>query len=207
MALVTVQELRDFYMGLSDMTDNVETGCRIILEGLQSELEAYLGRPVERRFFVETYQVGAGEPSWPQGSQAILDDFANLFPSKYILYLKQSPIYSVTSVTLLAQGDEVGEEETLVEGDDYTVLPFGLEMSAATAYDQITVTYEAGLDGSQIPAIKTLVLRAAAREAQNMYDDTVGIKDLNPRGVAVAQTGFTPEELKSIRRWRRIRIA
>jgi hypothetical protein len=39
-----------------------------------------------------------------------------------------------------------------------------------------------------------------------MHDDVVGIKDLETRNVAPLTTGFTQEELQSVRRWRRIRI-
>lgn len=206
MALVTVLELRDFYINIH-LNEDQEAGARIIVDGLQSELESYLGRPIERRSFVETYQVGAGAPAWPVGAMALLTESESLFQTPYILYLEQTPIHLIESVTVLGQGAEVGEEETLVEGDDFTVLPYGLEITAVAPYDAVTVTYEAGLDGTQIPAFKTLILRAATREMQNMYDETVGTKDLNPRDVAPLQTGFTELELKSVRRWRRIRIA
>jgi hypothetical protein len=42
---------------------------------------------------------------------------------------------------------------------------------------------------------------------QNMHDDVVGVKDLNPRGVAVAQTGFLDTELAQIKKYSRRRIA
>jgi hypothetical protein len=42
---------------------------------------------------------------------------------------------------------------------------------------------------------------------QNMHDDVVGIKDLETRNVAPLVTGFTEQELQSVRRWRRVRIA
>ena len=54
---------------------------------------------------------------------------------------------------------------------------------------------------------KLMILRAATREMQNMHDDVVGVKDLNPRGVAVAETGFLEKELMMVKRYRRNRIA
>ena len=54
--------------------------------------------------------------------------------------------------------------------------------------------------------VSVLILRAASREMQNMHDDVVGIKDLNPRNVAPLETGFTERELLALRRWRRRRI-
>ena len=73
--------------------------------------------------------------------------------------------------------------------------------------DTVEITYEGGLDGGQIHVFKLMILRAATREMQNMHDDVVGIKDLNPRGVAPVETGFLEKELLAIRRWRRRRIA
>jgi hypothetical protein len=53
---------------------------------------------------------------------------------------------------------------------------------------------------------KLMILRAATREMQNMHDDVVGVKDLNPRNVAPMETGFTEKELLALRRYRRRRI-
>ena len=75
--------------------------------------------------------------------------------------------------------------------------------------DKIVITYTAGLDASEdnTKALKLIVLRAASREVQNLHDDVVGMKDLTTRDVAPMQTGFTPEELNSVKRWRRVRVA
>jgi hypothetical protein len=55
--------------------------------------------------------------------------------------------------------------------------------------------------------LKLIILRAASREVQNLHDDVVGMKDLTTRNVAPMVTGFTPEEMNSVKRWRRVRIA
>jgi len=52
-----------------------------------------------------------------------------------------------------------------------------------------------------------MILRAATREMQNMHDDVVGVKDLNPRNVAVAETGFLEKELSVLKTFRRRRIS
>jgi hypothetical protein len=75
------------------------------------------------------------------------------------------------------------------------------------ANDTINITYSAGLDGPAIKMMKLAILRAASREMQNMHDDVVGIKDLETRNTAPATTGFTPEEIASFRRWRRVRVS
>jgi hypothetical protein len=71
------------------------------------------------------------------------------------------------------------------------------------------VSYTAGLSSNanqSLPVFRLLILRAASREMQNMHDDVVGLKDLETRNVGPLTTGFTEEELQSVRRWRRIRI-
>jgi hypothetical protein len=92
-------------------------------------------------------------------------------------------------------------------GTNYTVRRYGIDVYNMVADDILTVTYEAGLDGEAIPVFKLLILRAATREMQNMHDDVVGVKDLNPRGVAPMETGFTERELLSVKKHKRIRIA
>jgi hypothetical protein len=62
------------------------------------------------------------------------------------------------------------------------------------------------LDGENLSLFKLFILRAATREMQNMHDDVVGVKDLNPRNVAPLETGFTEKELLALRRYRRRRI-
>jgi len=42
---------------------------------------------------------------------------------------------------------------------------------------------------------------------QNMHDDTVGVKDLTTRGVAVMETGFLEKELLTLKSYKRRRIA
>ena len=75
--------------------------------------------------------------------------------------------------------------------------------------DKIVINYTAGLDSTadNTSALKLVILRAASREVQNLHDDVVGMKDLTTRNVAPVETGFTPEELNSVKRWRRVRVA
>ena len=54
---------------------------------------------------------------------------------------------------------------------------------------------------------KSLILRAATREMQNMHDDVVGVKDLNTRNVAPLETGFTDRELKAVKSYKRHKVA
>ena len=66
---------------------------------------------------------------------------------------------------------------------------------------------QSGLDGANTKVFKLMILRAATREMQNMHDDVVGVKDLEPRSVAPMETGFLDKELLAIKRYRRIRVA
>ena len=121
------------------------------------------------------------------------------------IYLRNSPVVEVTSVTIRQQTETVGVEQT--EGNDYTVRRYGVDLYRAYANDEVTIEYTAGLNGNEIKVFKLLILRAATREMQNMHDDVVGIKDLETRNVAPLETGFTERELLSVKRWKRVRIA
>jgi hypothetical protein len=90
---------------------------------------------------------------------------------------------------------------------DYVVRRFGIDLYRARANDIVTVTYSGGLAGDGIPYFKSLILRAATREMQNMHDDVVGVKDLTTRNIAPFETGFSERVLMSVRRYRRFRIA
>ena len=97
-------------------------------------------------------------------------------------------------------------QRELEETTDYIVRKYGLDVFNTYADDIITVTYTGGLAGTNIPALKLFILRAATREMQNMHDDVVGVKDLETRNVAPLQTGFLETELMMLKRYRKNRI-
>jgi len=86
-------------------------------------------------------------------------------------------------------------------------LPKAIFLDQNHGNDVFEISYNAGLDGSSIPVFKLLILRAATREMQNMHDDVVGIKDLEPRNVAPMETGFTDRELASVKSYKRVRVS
>jgi hypothetical protein len=104
-------------------------------------------------------------------------------------------------------GNYVNGGTAVATGSDYVVHRWGIELFRGFANEKVAVTYTGGLDGDEIPMFKLMILRAASREIQNLHDDVVGIKDLNPRGVAVAETGFMEKELLAVKRYRRARIS
>jgi hypothetical protein len=120
------------------------------------------------------------------------------------VYLLNTPIVEVTSVKYTPIG---GSRTTLSEGTHYIVRKYGIDIYYGYADDLVEVTYDAGLDGPNIPVIKLLILRAATREMQNMHDDVVGVKDLETRNVAPMQTGFLDTELQMLRAFKRFRIS
>ena len=203
MALITVSDLQT-YMDV-DFTNTQEDAVTMVIEGLQSELEAYLRRPIEQGSFTETYrvpEVGRGIVNqqyyynYPTNPETTLTSPGIIYAPIYTLYLDNSPVISVTSVSI-TPASASATATTQVAEQDFN----------AYANDQITVTYSAGLDGPIIQVFKSLMLRAATREVQNMHDDTVGLKDLTTRNVAPLETGFSERELQSIKRYRRVRVS
>ncbi len=207
--LVSVSQLAT-YMDIR-FSNRQETAAEYVLEGLQSELEGYLRRPIEVNEFTETYIMDSNFVGVPTSSffyNESLDTtqttITYLQPPNTI-YLRNSPVSTVTSVTIRQQTEATGIVQT--EGLDYVVRRYGIDVFRAFADDEVTIVYEAGLNGENIKVFQLMILRAAAREMQNMHDDVVGIKDLNPREVALQETGFLEKELAAVKRWRRTRVA
>lgn len=207
--LVSVADLTK-YMDIR-FSNRQEEAAEFVLEGLQSELEGYLRRPVEPTEFTETYIIDSNYVGVPTSSffyNESLDTTFNTvsyFSPPTTVYLRNSPVISVDSVVIRQQTENTGTPQT--EGRDFVVRRYGIDVYRAFANDEVTVTYTAGLDGSAIRVFKLMILRAATREMQNMHDDVVGVKDLETRNVAPLEVGFLEKELLSIKRWRRVRIS
>lgn len=186
--------------------------AEFVLEGLQSELESYLRRPIEVKSFVEEYRVESTNVGIPTSSFFYDTSLGSdqkpqtFLQPPYTVYLRNAPVVSVSSVTVQAPLPG-STPEVLEDGRDYVVRRYGIDVYRTFANDNISVSYTAGLDGTGIKHFKLLILRAASREMQNMHDDVVGIKDLETRNVGPLATGFTPEELAGVRRWKRVRVS
>lgn len=206
--LATVNDLQK-YMDVRFGNIQIDA-AEFVLEGLQSELEAYLRRPVEPDTFTETHVMPGNYIGVPQTSffyNYSLDTTQQQISeieAPPTIYLRNTPLIEVTSLSITTSiGVTLSEQN---EGIDYIVRRFGIDVLNASANDTITVTYTGGLNGQNIKIFRSLILRAATREMQNMHDDVVGVKDLNTRNVGPLVTGFTAEELNSIKRYRRHRI-
>lgn len=214
--LVSLSDIRS-YMDIS-LTQRQEDAATMILAGLQSELEAFLRRPVEPQEFVEEHRLDSTHTGLPMGTFLSANDnvYNDSFttssprqsPTQYAdpppaIFLKNTPIVSISEVKLKSL---FAAEKVLQEELDYVTRKYGFDYYYGYPDDLITVTYTAGLDGANIPIFKLLILRAASREMQNMHDDVVGVKDLNTRNVGPLITGFLDTELASIRKYRRVRV-
>jgi hypothetical protein len=208
--IVSATEL-ERYMDIK-LTNRQLHAAEYVLEGLQSEIESYLRRPIEVNSFSEIYNVESNHYLVPNTSffynyslDKTQQNIEDLQPP-YTLYLKNSPVLAVESLT--AASSRPGSTiQTLVNGLDFVVRKYGVDIYRVFSNDTINITYTAGVDGPQIKMFKLLILRAASREMQNMHDDVVGIKDLETRNTAPLVTGFTAEELSSMKRWRRYRVS
>lgn len=206
--LVSVRDLQT-YMDIS-FTNRQQDAAEFVLEGLQSELESFLNRPIELAEVTETHVVESTHTGIPTASFFYDYSLDTTFrPIGYIqppitVYLRNTPVVSVSSVIVKAPTLAPAVQEVEL---DYTVYRYGIELYRALGKDEVTVTYVGGIDGSEVKAFRILILRAAAREMQNMHDDTVGLKDLETRNVAPLETGFTDRELASVKKWRRRRIS
>jgi len=284
--LVSLSELKT-YMDIS-LTQRQEDAVEMILLGLESELEAFLGRPISQEEITEEHVI----PSYFQGVPATsffydhsldtTDSGINYIQPSQIIYAKNTPILNVkkvsirnlstiatnlaeaimrtaeitaasvdgSSITFTANNDfTLGQRVTVSEinpstfqisarevtavtpttftigdaagagglyisgglatatGNDYTVHKYGVELYRGFPNDVVSITYTGGLDGSAVKMFRIMILRAAAREVQNMHDDVVGLKDLNTRNVAPLETGFLEKELMAMKSYKRRRIA
>jgi len=213
--LVSVRDLM-VYMDIS-FSNRQQDAAEFVLAGLQSELEAYLRRPIEPVEFVEEHRIDSGYTGVPMSSFLSVDkpwetsfNIGNTVSTTVYaqppttIYLRNTPIVEVSEVKVKPL---YGEEVVLESAQQYVTRRYGIDYYYASSDDLVTITYTAGLDGESIPVFKLMILRAATREVQNMHDDVVGIKDLNTRNVAPLTTGFLDTELAALRRYRRVRVA
>ena len=212
MALASVADLKK-YMDIT-FSNTQEEAAQMILTGLEADLEHYIGRPVTAASFSETYVAEANYTGssaysffYDYNIDRTLTTVTDVTKPPYVLYTRQTPIVSVASVTVQGQTDSSATTQTV--GNDYVVRRYGIDMFRVNDNDKIVINYTAGLDSTadNTSALKLVILRAASREVQNLHDDVVGMKDLTTRNVAPVETGFTMEELNSVKRWRRVRVA
>lgn len=205
--LVTVAELTA-YMDRTRLSNRQEDAAELVLAGLQSELETILRRPVEVDEFVETHTVPEDYLRYQSFYHSLRHEATPFTIPPFALALQNSPVVTVSQVRWLpapptgAPGWKVLSPQT-----DYTVRRWGIDFYRVAANDKVEVTYTGGLDGTAIPFLKLSILRAAAREMTNQVDDVVGLKEMQTQQAAERATGFTEEEQRVLKRWKRRQIS
>ena len=203
--LVTTQELAA-YMDQTRFSNRQEFVAEMVLAGLQSEVETILRRPVEPAEFVETVFIPEEYLNGRAQFAPLSSDALTMVLPPYPLALRNSPVVSVSQVRYRPAPGML-DWRPFVEGIDYVIRTWGLDLYRVNANDKVEVTYTAGLDGESIPFLKLQILRAASREMTNQVDDVVGLKELATNDVPKKETGFTEEEIMVLKRWKRKSIA
>ncbi len=208
--LVTVNDLATF-MDIK-FSLRQQDAVEFVLEGLEAEIEAYLGRPITVKEFTEEIRLDSNHVGIPMASffyNTSLD--TTMSPITYTqppttVYLRNSPVVSVESVTVTQA--QTGVTQTMTANLDYVTRKFGIDLYRGFADDLVEIEYTAGMDDpSAAKLFKLMILRAATREVQNMHDDVVGVKDLEPRNVAPMETGFLESELAAMKVYKRVRVS
>lgn len=189
------------------MTDIAE----MILAGVQGEIEAFLGRPIEVDEWNEEYVIpedhlliSASAYFYDRTLSSEYDHLSSIVQPPYQVHLRNSPVVNVSLVRVKPRG--LSTWSTLIAGTHYIPTRWGVDLWNAIQYDQVNVVYTAGLDGTTIPYLKLMVMRVAAREMQTRVDDVVGIKDLQTNEAVPTTIGLSDDEKKTLSRWKRRQI-
>lgn len=208
--LVTVREL-SAYMD-RELTNRQQDAAEIVINGIHSEIEAFLRRPVGVRSFTETVVI-PDDNYWANTDGLYYDrslDAANSVVQKltppYQIHLVNTPVVSVESVTLypISLSSPYATSQVLEEGVRYIARRWGVDVYAVWAGDKVEVEYTAGIEAN--PYIKQVAIRAAAREMQNMTDDVVGLKDFQNRQATIQEIGLTDAEKRGLDKFKHKRI-
>lgn len=189
------------------MTDIAE----MVLAGVQGEIEAFLRRPIELDQFDEEYVIpedhlliSASAYFYDRTLSSESDYLSHIVQPPYQIHLRNTPVISVVSVQVKPRTATTWT--TLTEGTHYISTRWGIDLWNAFQYDLVNVVYNAGLDGANIPYLKLMVMRVAAREMQTRVDDVVGIKELQTNEAIPTAIGLSDDEKKTLRRWKRKQI-
>jgi hypothetical protein len=167
------------------MGTEMETAASVILDGLQGEVEAYLGRPLETRTITET-------PRYDAGFQGLL--------------LSYTPVLSITSVT--ADG-------SLIPASSYVVRSWGLDQWWPYGCLSVTYRAGLLETKPQTVApIRRLILQAAKRAMAKLLADQVGLGEVGVDGGTALrwlddnvsgrnEGSFADSELERVSRWKR----
>lgn len=207
--LVTVSELAD-YMD-QRFTNRQADSAEVTIAGIQSEIETFLRRPIESQEFVEIYHVpedylviSAEAYFYDRSLDRTYNGLNNLVAPPFQLHLRNTPVTAVSQVR--KKGRLETSFTTMAANTTWKYTRWGLELFNVLAFDTLEVTYTAGLDGTEIPYFRQVILRAAAREMQNMVDDVLGLQDLQARQITIKEIGLTEAEKAMLKRYKRKQV-
>lgn len=182
MAVITYLDLQD-YMNKS-FSSGEQTAATTIIGALERELSQILGRTLEGvTVTAESHVLQVGQRQ---------------------IFLREYPVISVTAISIGDLGSETAQTVA-----DYDIYPWGVDgINIATQGLSALVTYTAGMTASDTQKLEAAVLRASTREMSMVLADAQGLKNMSVEGTSLTfanggQGGFTDDDLKHIRRYRR----
>lgn len=190
MAIVTVPEFQNYMSGVR-MTPVQEQSAQTILDGVQSELESYLNRPVQVHRLQELVSVRDGA-----------------------IYPRVTPIQHIYSLSHLDQSGNPGPpikrftNNSIFQGKNFIEYGryYGYGSYGYGFTDRVLLDYAAGINGDKHPGLKTAILRVASREFTGKLDGSMTIQNLDgrtPDSPEPTVRGWTEDELKKFDRLRR----
>lgn len=182
MAILTYEDL-EIFMGKS-FSASAQDAATEILANLEDELAYYLNRPL--------------------GVRVITSEEHMLEPGQRQIFLRQAPVRSVTALSVGLRNSEVAQNIA-----DFDIHPWGIDnvRIAGTGYHAL-VTYTAGMNDIETVALERVLYSAAAREMNKYFIDAQGLEQLDVEGTkyymqAKGESGFTPQELRMVSRFKR----
>lgn len=182
-SIATVAEVEEFCrLGTFDSAASVVAAS--VIQGCQSALEQWLGRPITERVFTE------------QGALP-----ANL-AERGRLYMTMTPVTRIDALEI---------DGVAPSAESYVLQRWGLDKVAFSGSD-VAVTYAAGYDGRS-PDHRVLwltVMRAVKREMKHYLEDDSGISERTSEGERIVflepESIFTKRELGGLIRYKRKRM-
>jgi hypothetical protein len=202
MTLVSPQELSDYMSGIR-MNEAQERSAAQILAGVQADLEHHLNRSLEPRRSREMVRVDrngfVNVRHTPVQAVLRITDYGSTLP---VPASDVVPNYLPTLSENMPLYDYAPDNN----GASY-IVPGGVRYGTPGSY--VLIEYVAG--GSQmimdhLPQVKTAILRVAAREFEQMHDDTMSLRNATatpPADKGVQVKGWTDDELRRFDRLRR----
>lgn len=196
MSIVTVEDLKR-YMSSINIDSDQWAAAQDIIDGVEGEVEAFLGRSIQPVETTETVDV---------------DRFGYLMVSNTPVTSVISVGYNNTSLpfSLDESGVSVGtwfgalDPHFFITPDDGYGQLDGLDMlrSPMLTYP-VDITYVGGTPTRFLKFLRHQILRISAREFQNHHDDTLGIANMERDQIPREIAGLTLDDERHLSRLKR----